>query len=293
MTAIGQVRRAGIWRAGSVSSLLMALLGILLQTGCGRDGPTLDIPDEAPPPQTKDAAPLKVEPRLRQSFAEATVAEPPADQCPPDTTMTGKSVGKLYTQVVRLWDEVAFVSAASLPLDYQATLETDMGTIVIALRPELAPNHVRSFVALARAGYYDGLVFERTLHEVLEGQAEARMEVIEAGCPLGTAETGPGSIGYWLKPEVNPQAVHEEGTVGACRASEEDTTACRFYINLCPAPYLDGNYTVFGKVTQGLDVAHKILSMPVRNDAEFPEGDRPANPIVIRKLTIQTQERQK
>jgi cyclophilin family peptidyl-prolyl cis-trans isomerase len=113
--------------------------------------------------------------------------------------------------------------------------------------------------------------------------------VLEGGCPLGTGDLGVGSIGYWLKPEFNKEA-HEEGTGGACHGEEPDTAACRFYITLSKAPFLNGNFTVFGKVTQGLDIARKIFWLPVRNDPEYPEGDRPEKPVVIRKVTIRTSE---
>jgi cyclophilin family peptidyl-prolyl cis-trans isomerase len=213
--------------------------------------------------------------------------------------MTGKSVGKLFTEVTRLWDDIKFVSPNGKPLAYSATVETEMGTIEIALRPDLAPNHVRNFLALARAGYYDGLVFERTIHE--EGE-NGNLDLIEGGCPLGTGDIGYGSIGYWMKPEIDPQAVHEEGTVGASHGQGEDaedpdghyrgedTAACKFYITLSKAPFMDGHYTVFGKVTQGLDVARKILSLPVRDDGEYPDGDRPVKPVVIRRVTIHATE---
>jgi cyclophilin family peptidyl-prolyl cis-trans isomerase len=237
------------------------------------------------------AAPaVRLDPRLHQSFVDATVAEPPAEwHRPPDLTMTNKSIGKLYTDVVNLWDTIRFVAPSGKRLNYRAVVETEMGTFEIGLLPELAPNHVRSFVALARTGYYDGLVFDRTVHEDVDGRPESRREMLEAGCPLGTGEAGYGSIGYWLKPEFS-HATHEEGTVGASHGEQEDTAACKFYINLCKSPFMDGNFTVFGKVTRGLDVARKIFSMPVRNDPEFPDGDRPAKPVVIRKITIETDE---
>jgi peptidyl-prolyl cis-trans isomerase B (cyclophilin B) len=157
------------------------------------------------------------------------------------------------------------------------------------LRPDLAPNHVRNFVALARAGYYDGLVFERAVHAKSEEQPEVEVEVLEGGCPLGTGDSGVGSLGYWLKPEFSQES-HDVGTVGACHGEEPDTAACRFYIALRKAPFLDGNFTVFGKATQGLDVARRIFALPVRNDPEYPEGDRPEKPVTIRKVTIHTSE---
>ena len=232
-----------------------------------------------------------VEPRRLLTFAEATRSEPPGDGSrPPDLTMTGKSVGKLYTEVIQTWDAVQLSSQAGKALCYTATIDTQLGLIEIALRPDLAPNHVRNFVALARVGYYDGLVFERTVRAQSEGQPD--LELIEAGCPIGTGELGVGSLGYWLKPEFN-DATHEEGTVGACHGEEPDTACCKFYLTLSKAPYLDKSFTVFGKVTHGLDVARRIFSLPVRNDPDYPEGDRPENPVVMRKVTIRAHEVEK
>jgi peptidyl-prolyl cis-trans isomerase B (cyclophilin B) len=233
---------------------------------------------------------ITADPQLHRSFAEAIRSEPPADwQRPPDLTLTGKSVGKLYTTVVGLWDTIQFTTKTGRPINYTAVLDTELGTIEIALQPKLAPNHVRNFVALARAGYYDGLVFERTVHAKSEEQPEVEVAVLEGGCPLGTGDLGVGSLGYWLKPEFTKEE-HDVGTVGACHGEEPDTAACPFYITLSKAPFLDGNFTVFGKVTQGLDVARRIFWLPVRNDPEYPEGDRPVKPVVIRKVTIRTSE---
>jgi cyclophilin family peptidyl-prolyl cis-trans isomerase len=286
---------AGIrWTGRSAQFGVIALLFIFL-TSCGRNQPSLDPAQKASAQAPNDEVdrkepPPPADPRLQQPFAEATRSEPPADwQRPPDLTLTGKSVGKLYTEVVRLWDTIRFTDKDGKPIAYTATLDTGLGAIEIALRPDLAPNHVRNFVALARVGYYDGLVFERTVHAKSEEHPEVEVEVLEGGCPLGTGDLGVGSIGYWLKPEFSNEP-HVEGTVGACHGEEPDTAACRFYITLNKAPFLDGNFTVFGKVTQGLDVARRIFWLPVRNDPEYPEGDRPQKPVIIRKVTIRTSE---
>src|SRR5207249_4183040 len=95
-----------------------------------------------------------------------------------------------------------------------------------------------------------------------------------------------GSIGYWLKPELSEQVKHEAGTVGAWHAEEVETAACKFYITLDRAPWMDRNWTVFGKVTQGLEVARKIRARPTRAE----EPDRPREPVVIRAVTIETRE---
>jgi cyclophilin family peptidyl-prolyl cis-trans isomerase len=232
-----------------------------------------------------------------QPFAKVTrQADNPPQECnrPPDMTITNKLVYRLYDEVLRLWGTIRFVSPAGKRIAYSATIDTDAGEIQIALRPDLAPNHVRNFVALARAGYYDGLCFDRIYHEESPDQSGTRLDEIEAGCPLGTGEPGNGHIGYWLKPEFPAEGsgvTHEEGTVGACHGIEPDTAACRFYITLCPAPFLDGSYTIFGKVTKGLDVARIIFLKPVVIDEQDRDNHRrPEKPVVIRKVTIHTQE---
>src|SRR5262249_32943511 len=130
-----------------------------------------------------------VDPRLNQSFTEATRADaPPSASRPPDTTATGKSVGKLYTDVVRLWKEVPFATPEGKRGEDSAAVETELGTIELALVSDRAPNHVRNFVALARAGYYDGLSFDRLRHVVSDApEYKGRvLDLIEAGDPLGT-----------------------------------------------------------------------------------------------------------
>lgn len=290
------------WRAKWARGILVLGVGL---AGCGRNDPAAsnvaaEKPLAAPtfetstatPPGASDssssstAAAPTLDPRLHQTFADATLADPPASaQRPPDLTIAGKATGKLYTEVVKLWDTVKFRTADGKLIHYQAVLETDQGNIVIELLPDVAPNHVRSFVALATVGLYDGLVFHRTVREASPDQTD-KLELIEGGCPVGTGELGQGSIGYWLKPEIDPQVTHIEGMVGASNAAEDDGDGCRFYVNLCKAPYLDGGYTVFGKVSEGLNVAKQILAAPVRKDAESPAGDRPVKPVVIRKVTI-------
>lgn len=240
------------------------------------------------PPASAPAASSAEEQRLHQPFSTATRAEPPEDfQRPPDRTMTGKSVGKLYTELVGAWDGIRFTNARGKRIFYTAVLDTEMGNIEITLLPDVAPNHVRNFLALAQIGFYDGLVFQRTVNEKAEGHPD--LELIEGGCPLGTGVTGQGSIGYWLKPEFNDET-HVEGTIGACHGQDAASAACKFYMTLSKAPYLDKQFTVFGRVTQGLDVARRIFALPVRNDPEYPEGDRPEKPVVIRKVTITAKE---
>lgn len=267
------------------------VLAVLVLAGCQRFGPQ---PSPEPTPESVESAPQvepkaedkAIDPRFTQSFADATRKDPPADWPRlAETTANGKSVGKLYTDVVKLWKEVRLVGTDGKPIAYRATLDTELGPIEITLRPDVAPNHVRNFIALARAGYYDGLVFERIIHQVSEVEKGTTLDLIEGGGPLGMADPDYDSIGYWLKPEFDAKVAHEEGTVGAPRGAEVDTAACKFYIIVGKPPEsINGNFTVFGKVTSGLDVARKIHQRPV---IEGEGGyNRPEKPVVIRKVTI-------
>lgn len=267
---------------GLLTSVLLA--GLL--AGCN-DAPV--SPETADPPAPDKAAVEPAEARLKQTFAQATRSDPPDGwHRPPDVTLAGKPTGPLYTEVIRQWDMIPFRTPAGRTVQYQAVLETELGSIEIAFRPDLAPNHVRNFVALARAGFFDGLVFQRAVREKVEGHPD--VELIEGGCPLGTGEAGHGAIGYWLNQEFSKEP-QDEGTVGACHTADDpDTAACKFYILLNKAAILEGHYTVFGKVVAGLDVARKIHAQPLRTDGEYPELDRPVKPVGIRKVTIQTRE---
>ena len=296
-------RRAGARLAFGGLLLAAAILG------CNRGSAPAPQPDKKPEPAPEtgkadappEKAPVPVDARLNQSFTEATRADtPPTAPRPPDTTVTGKSVGKLYTDVVRLWKEIPFVTPEGKRVEYSATIETELGTIEMALLSDRAPNHVRNFVALARAGYYDGLSFDRLRHVASDApEYKGRvLDLIEAGDPLGTNVT-PGSdrpdeydsIGYWLKFEADPKLDHTEGSVGSIRLPDDDSDGCKFYIMLSKDPPLPkGVYTIFGQVTRGLDVAHKIYERPAIELEQESGYSRPETPVVIRKVTIHTKE---
>src|SRR5438105_10410729 len=152
-------------------ALLFGLLAAITLAGCNRkkvkQSTTAagDKPAQSATTDTPAAQQAPGEPRYRQTFAEATRTDPPPDCRPGDATSTGKSTGKLYTEVKQLWDTVALVGDDGKPLNYRAVIATKLGNIEIDLKPDIAPNHVRNFIALARAGYYDGLVFEGVVHQ--------------------------------------------------------------------------------------------------------------------------------
>lgn len=125
-----------------------------------------------------------------------------------------------------------------------AVIETDKGTIKFKFFEEDAPNTVENFKKLADKKFYDGLKFHRVVPNF----------VIQGGCPLGN---GTGDPGYKIKAEFNSKP-HLDGTVAMARSQHPDSAGSQFYICLGPQPFLNRKYTVFGQVTEGLDVVHKI-----------------------------------
>jgi peptidyl-prolyl cis-trans isomerase B (cyclophilin B) len=149
--------------------------------------------------------------------------------------------------------------------DEVAVITTDKGVIRFTFFADDAPTHVAAFIERAREGFYDGTKF----HRVEPGF------VIQGGDPLSRTDdprVGTGGPGYTIKAEFNSRP-HVDGTVAMARSQDPDSAGSQFYICLGPQSFLNGNYTVFGQVTEGLDVVHAIQ-----------RGD------VIRSITIETPE---
>src|SRR5437588_9180109 len=123
-------------------------------------------------------------------------------------------------------------------------LETTKGAVSIAMRPDLAPGHVTRIKELVRAGFYDGLTF----HRVIDGF------MAQAGCPHGT---GTGGSGKKLKAEFSKEK-HVRGTVSMARAQNPDSGDSQFFICFADSPWLNGQYTVWGKVVEGMENIDKI-----------------------------------
>jgi cyclophilin family peptidyl-prolyl cis-trans isomerase len=116
---------------------------------------------------------------------------------------------------------------------YGVTLETSKGNIELELYPDVAPGHCKNIIALSKAGYYDDLTF----HRIVKGF------VIQGGCPEGTGTGGPG---YTIDAEFNPRP-HEPGVLSMARTSDPNSAGSQFFLCLEKVPYLDNQYTVFGK----------------------------------------------
>ena len=134
--------------------------------------------------------------------------------------------------------------AAEQDAENTLVLETSKGPVTIAMRPDLAPGHVARIKELVRDGFYDGLKF----HRVIDGF------MAQTGCPHGS---GTGGSGQKLKAEFSKEK-HVRGTVSMARAQNPDSGDSQFFIVFEDSKWLDGQYTVWGKVTAGMDNVDRI-----------------------------------
>lgn len=144
---------------------------------------------------------------------------------------------------------------------YTATLKTEKGDIVLELYPDVAPMAVNSFIFLARNGWFDGVTF----HRVLPGF------VAQAGDPTGTGFGGPG---YAFDNEVSPDLKFDQAGVLGMANAGPGSNGSQFFITLGPTPHLDGGYTIFGRVIEGLDVVNSLTERNPEQNANLPPGDK-------------------
>jgi cyclophilin family peptidyl-prolyl cis-trans isomerase len=266
-------------RASWPAAGLLALVGL---AGCS--GPAAD-PNPTPDPTPGDVAPDPAE-RYDQPFTKAVTDEVGPDQLPPpDRTVAGRSTADLREAVERVWPTIK-IAEAGQPLPWVVALDTDAGPIEIALRPDLAPNHVRNLLALVNVGYYDGLRFDRVVQQYAEDPDGTRSEIrlVRLGCPAGTGDPGVGHLGYRLRSEFT-ETPHEAGTVGFTRDADPSSAGVRLYVTVGPAPALDNSYTVVGKVSKGLDVVEKIAAGKLLPPDVDPTRELPERPVTIRRAT--------
>jgi peptidyl-prolyl cis-trans isomerase B (cyclophilin B) len=148
-----------------------------------------------------------------------------------------------------------------------ATLDTSEGRIVIELWPEKAPNHVANFLELVEKGFYKGLLF----HRVVPGF------VIQTGCPEGTGTGGPG---YRIAAEFHA-APFKRGVVGMARGHDHDSAGSQFFICVADRQDLDRNYTAFGAVIEGQEIADRISMAPTAAGSS-----RPLRDILLRGVSV-------
>lgn len=169
------------------------------------------------------------------------------------------------------------------PNTIEAALVTDKGTLVVTFFPEQAPQHVQSFLKLAQDGFYDGIAFHRVVRNFM----------VQVGCPNSrqgaSGQPGTGGPGYQLPAEFN-DIPHTRGILSMARGPDANSAGSQFFIvHGAHADFLDGQYTVFGKVEDGLDVLDEIASI----DCDFgPMGERSQPKHRVEIQHIELRERQ-
>ncbi len=156
------------------------------------------------------------------------------------------------------------------------TIEMEDGGVMKGeLYPEIAPNTVNNFIALANSGYYDGLVF----HRVIPGF------MIQGGCPEGTGRGGPGYCirGEFTQNGFKNELKHSLGVLSMARTMIPDSAGSQFFIMVGDAPHLDGQYAAFGKITEN---AQKAVEISRVNRDMFT--DKPKKPQTIKSVRVDT-----
>ncbi len=151
---------------------------------------------------------------------------------------------------------------------YQVQLSTSMGDILIDFFPDVAPGHCKNMIALAKSGFYDGLIF----HRVIDGF------VIQGGCPNRNGTGGPG---YKVNAEFNERK-HVPGTLSMARAQDPNSAGSQFFLCLKDVPFLDRQYTVFGQTADQASLDNVLKIGKVKTAA----GDKPMTDVTINTAKV-------
>ena len=164
------------------------------------------------------------------------------------------------------------------PRDYAntlATLQTDMGDITIKFFYDKAPHHVQNFVDLAASGFYDGTMFHRVIPGfMIQGGDPNTKKAEDPMHPYGT-----GGSGNNVKAEFN-DTPHKRGILSMARSPDPNSASSQFFIVVKDSTFLDNQYSAFGEVVSGMDIADKIAATP------RGANDRPNQPIRIKKILL-------
>ncbi|WP_432642213.1 peptidylprolyl isomerase [Acidaminococcus sp.] len=152
-------------------------------------------------------------------------------------------------------------------MNKKAHFHTNLGDFTAELFEDKAPKTAANFISLVKKGFYDGVLFHRVIDDFM----------IQGGDPTGTGMGGPG---YSIDDEFGPGLAHDSEGILSMANAGPNTGGSQFFITLVPTPWLDGHHAIFGKITEGMDVVHKIGSTPT----DF--ADRPLQDVVMEKVEI-------
>ncbi len=220
--------------------------GLILLAAAGIAALAIACGDDSENSATATPAPSTAPPTAEATTTATTDCPAPTEEAPEATVKT-------------------YDSAPEMTIDpeksYTAVIHTERGDFTMTLRADLAPQHVNSFVFLARDGYYDGVTF----HRVIPGF------VAQAGDPTGTGSGGPG---YSVPAEFTTEVPYTEGVVGAARTNDPDSAGSQWFVTLADASNLNGQYTVFAQVTDGIDIVKCITARDPSTNPGAPPGDK-------------------
>lgn len=187
--------------------------------------------------------------------------------------MSFKLIQKIFLSIVFTLFSINVIAEEATP---NAVIETNLGNIELRFFPDVAPNHVENFLTLAKSGFYDGTIF----HRVIPGFMIQGGDPNTKGTDISTY--GQGGPDHSVKAEFNKKS-HKRGILSMARSQHPDSAGSQFFIVVKDSPFLDRQYTVFGEVVSGMDVADKIVSQ---------ERDRRDNPLqrIEMKVRVVTEE---
>jgi len=169
------------------------------------------------------------------------------------------------------------------PRDYAntlVTLQTDLGDITIKFLFDKAPKHVENFVDLAASGFYDGVMFHRVIPGfMIQGGDPQTKKPEDSMHPYGTGGNVVNGQEKRLKAEFNDVS-HKRGIVSMARSADPNSASSQFFIVVKDSTFLDNQYSAFGEVVSGMDVADKIAAVP------RSANDRPTTPVHIKKAVV-------
>ncbi len=190
-----------------------------------------------------------------------------APQSEPPQTSLADTIIKL-NEVSQLQKQAAEEAAKEQKGDVvKVKIETTLGVIEADLFHKEVPTTVDNFVELTKKGFYDGIIFHRVIPNFM----------VQTGDPTGTGRGGPG---YQFEDEFSKKLRHDKPGVLSMANSGPDTNGSQFFITVVPTPWLDDHHSVFGQVTNGMDVVNQIVN--AKRDAQ----DKPLTKIAMTKVTV-------
>ena len=228
--------------------------------------------DDKPASDAMSGAPAKVKAEAAKPAGKTAAAKPAAGGVDAVVKAIDAQIAKLAVDK----SDAAWRTKLKLPImakfdpakSYLARMVTNKGEMLIKFKPDVAPMHVTNFIYLARMGYYDGLKF----HRVIKGF------MAQGGDPLGNGGGGPG---YQFDGEFSPKALHNAPGVLSTANAGPGTDGSQFFIMFKAYPSLDGKYSIFGQVSEGLDTLQKLEA------AANPGDGPPTEPLFKGKVTIE------